>query len=318
MKRILLAILVQIIFTGVAGAAAIKDPALIRDIKFLANTGEIRVVVNTEGALETLPSIEVQEERLLKLDIQNSFTEPEKRKFNIDDPDIERVEVSMLEGEKVRITLSLPEPYESGLGRVWKTDAGFIIALKRRIPLPVSASPESDLKVEESFPTIFKSEKNEVDPEISTYAGKDDSHSSPVIRMISSLALVIGIFLIGAFLLRKKLLGKGVAGSGNLIKVLERGYIDVKKSIAIVDVAGEILVVGTCEGGITMLTKLENNESIARVMSGQKKGGALAFSDIVKKASGDLNVAEGLSGSAADTPLPETLLARIKKLRPIK
>ncbi len=331
MKCVLLVILTQIIFSGIAGGSEIKDPASIRDIKFLSNSGEIRVAVNVDGPLKTLPEIEISGENLLQLDIDGSYTEPAGRSFSMDDPDLEKVDLYQIDGNKVRMRLFLPEPYERGAGRVWKTKDGFIIALERKERIPVSAFPESPIQVEENdtmveqaFPTIFKSEKKDYSTEEKTFLTKEgDSTSNPVIRMISSLAIVIGVFLIGAFFIRKKFLGRGTAGNGDLIKVLDRNYIDVKKGIAIVDVAGEILVIGIYEGGITMLTKLEGEDAVARVMAKHNRGTA-KFADIVKKASVDLkisddqnDIAPGATVATAGMP-PNTLMNKIRKLRPIK
>ena len=330
MKILLLSIIIQIVFAGIAGGSATKDLAVIRGIKFLANSGEIRVVVNIDGKLKTLPTIEVLDENRLDIDIEGSYSESSKRNFSMDDPYLEKVDLYRLDDKKVRIRISLSEPYKVGAGRVLKMEGGFIIALKRNANPLASVFTESGIDVEksdveQSFPTIFTNELKAATPEESIFSSKKESGSNQVIRMISSLALVIGIFLIGAWLIKKRFLGRGATGNGSLIKVLDRSYIDVKKGIAIVDVAGEILVVGFFDGGITMLTKLEGEEAISRVKKRQQNGDHVKFADIVKKATIDLKISddpdEGTPGTAASAMAgiqSNRLMDKIRKLRPIK
>lgn len=330
MKSLLLAIITQIFFAGIVGGSEIKDLAVIREIKFLSNSGEVRVVVNIDGKLKTLPTIEILDENRLDIDIEESYSKPSKRNFSMDDPYLEKVDLYQVNDKKMRIRISLSEPYKTGVGRVLKMKGGFIIALKRNASPFAQVFTESGIDVEESdveqaFPTIFTNELKAVTPGKNSFLSKKESASGQVIRMISSLALVIGIFLIGAWLIKKRFLGRGATGNCNLIKVLDRSYIDVKKKIAIVDVAGEILVVGLFDGGITMLTKLEGEEAISRVKKKQQNGGYVKFADIVKKATVDLNVSDNPDESTPDTVAstmagiqPNRLIDKIRKLRPIK
>jgi flagellar biosynthetic protein FliO len=95
-------------------------------------------------------------------------------------------------------------------------------------------------------------------------------------KMIGALALVVGIVLALAWV-AQKYMGKFNAafGSGGVVKVLTTSSIGVKKQIAVVDVAGEILVLGISGESITMLTTIDNMESadrLRRITGGGDKG----------------------------------------------
>jgi len=294
--------------------AALKDLTLIRDLKLLSSPDELRVVVKTGGMPVELLPLNVLNDRLLQLDIKNSYTEPAKRSYSIDDPFMEKVELYQLDDTTVRMRMYLLSSFEKGGERLWKNDGGFTIALNRNaleadfggIKSEVKGAAPKSESIEEAFPSIFGREQEEDAAGIAGSRSGDSEGLSPVVRMISALALVLGVFLVGAYLFKKRFLGKGVLGKGDLIKVLDRSYIDVKKSVSIVDVAGEILVLGISGEGITMLTKLDNEKSLSKLKGYGEDARKASFTDSVREASKDLG--EGPSESVID---------RIKKLRPL-
>ncbi len=77
-------------------------------------------------------------------------------------------------------------------------------------------------------------------------------------RVGVSLLFVIGIIFVLAYFL-KKFVPFGRTGSkARLIRVIDIGYLTPKKMIYIVDVAGEVLVLGSDTGSITFLTKIDD------------------------------------------------------------
>ena len=82
-------------------------------------------------------------------------------------------------------------------------------------------------------------------------------------KMISSLALVIGLMFIIFYGFKKLVLKNGLMGGNtNAIKVLGTGVLGSKKSVALVEVAGEVLVLGISDDRISLLSKIEDKEKI--------------------------------------------------------
>lgn len=331
-------------------AVDLSGLTLIRDIKLLASPEEIRIVVKTGGKPLFLPDVRIVNDRLLQLDVDKSYTEPAKRSFSINDPFLEKVDIYQMDATSVRIRLHLLSPFEKGGDSVWRNDGGFILSLKRKPvasvskpiptakttvppvaePSPVLNQVKEDVKIAGSVKTSdepFSSVFNE-DVALPGGAGgsgvnsEQFSGTSSIIRMLSSLAIVVGLLLLGAYIFKKKMLDKGGLNRGGLIKVIDRSYIDLKKGIAIVDVAGEMIVVGLSGDNITMLTKIEDEAALARVRKLMQKDDKPLFSAIVDDASAKINtstpsVSEEIPAEE-ELPSEESILDRIKKLKPLK
>jgi flagellar protein FliO/FliZ len=84
-----------------------------------------------------------------------------------------------------------------------------------------------------------------------------------LIKMIFSLALVLGL-MIGAMYLTRKILHATTPAMdrGSLIRILASRYMGPKSSILVVDIAGEIIAVGISNSQITMLTKISDREAL--------------------------------------------------------
>ncbi len=91
-----------------------------------------------------------------------------------------------------------------------------------------------------------------------------------VIKMVTALGIVLAFLFAVAYLV-KKYLGKkiGFAGQEEKIKVVTSTYLGPKKSIALVEVAGEKIVVGVTATHISMLTKIGKDEDFGEVLKEQ-------------------------------------------------
>lgn len=85
------------------------------------------------------------------------------------------------------------------------------------------------------------------------------------IKMISSLSIVLGLVLITAWA-GKKYFGKFApsGGSGQAVRVLASGPIGVKQRVMVVDVGGEVLILGVSDDNITMLSNVHDTETADR------------------------------------------------------
>jgi flagellar biosynthetic protein FliO len=102
-------------------------------------------------------------------------------------------------------------------------------------------------------------------------------------RMFSSLGLVLAIIIGFSYGLRH-FAQRGFEGKKNqLIQVMETRSLGGKKSIAIVKVAEAVLIVGITGERLTLLTRLEKDESshLLSFNSGMEKGPSF-FSSVLK------------------------------------
>jgi len=87
-----------------------------------------------------------------------------------------------------------------------------------------------------------------------------------LVKMLFALALVIGL-MIGAMYFIKKILHSTSPemDRGSLIRILASRYLGPKNSILIVDVAGEIIVIGLSNSQMSMLTTISDKDALDKL-----------------------------------------------------
>lgn len=99
------------------------------------------------------------------------------------------------------------------------------------------------------------------------------------IKMFSALLLVLGIFIGSVYLLRR-VVKRDVAVPGRkLIRIIDRTYIGVKKSVTLVEVSGTVLVLGVTNDRISLLTQIEDPDSIEKLKDTHATGAPASFSN---------------------------------------
>jgi flagellar protein FliO/FliZ len=94
-------------------------------------------------------------------------------------------------------------------------------------------------------------------------------------KIFSMLALVLGVMFLLFFGFKKFVLKNTVFGGGEkLVNVLGTGFLSPKKNIVLVEVAGEVLVLGMSQDHITLLTSITDQEKIEEIKSAGGKGGS--------------------------------------------
>jgi len=84
-----------------------------------------------------------------------------------------------------------------------------------------------------------------------------------LVKMLFALALVLGL-MIGAMYFIKKILHANAPemDRGSMIRILASRYLGPKNSILVVDIAGELIVVGLSNSQMTMLTTISDKEAL--------------------------------------------------------
>jgi len=103
----------------------------------------------------------------------------------------------------------------------------------------------------------------------SNLATNVENFSTVAMKFTVALGGILATIL-GIFFFFKKVAPGAVAkfgGNGSLVRTLHKTTLAPKKSLAVVEVAGEVLVLGISGQNIAMLTKIESEDALARVRS---------------------------------------------------
>jgi flagellar protein FliO/FliZ len=101
--------------------------------------------------------------------------------------------------------------------------------------------------------------------------------------MLASLAIVIGLILLFHHLSKKWIKG-GLPGSTSqkYIRVVETRFLAPKKSLLLVEVAGEYLLVGSCGDNVTLIKEIKMIEEVEVVGELSPSGFRETFQDKLK------------------------------------
>jgi flagellar biosynthetic protein FliO len=89
----------------------------------------------------------------------------------------------------------------------------------------------------------------------------------PVLKMVLALGLFLVLFFFLIRLLKRMDRMKGRAGGAGSIQVLTSQCIAPQKYVSLVEIGGEILVLGISAQQITFLTKIANQDFLKRTLA---------------------------------------------------
>ena len=130
---------------------------------------------------------------------------------------------------------------------------------------------------------------------------------STAIKTFSILFIILAVILTVFWLIKRFWpKGSGFMGSDQWIKVIATTYIAPKKMVTLVEVAGEVLVLGLSDGQITMLTKVANEQMIHHLKESQQKKAAGSpfyrqFRSLINRCGYEGEKTESLIHKIADT-----------------
>ncbi|NVM23040.1 MAG: flagellar biosynthetic protein FliO [Desulfobacterales bacterium] len=85
------------------------------------------------------------------------------------------------------------------------------------------------------------------------------------LKTLAMLCIVVGILILVLFLIKRFLYLKDGSGHGQLIRVLSTYHMTPKERIALIDVAGEKIVIGMTAESINCLAKIEKSDVLERI-----------------------------------------------------
>ena len=133
---------------------------------------------------------------------------------------------------------------------------------------------EQSSKESSSEPLVLKTQKAGMLDFGADISSKDSGLFSASLKMASTLGLVLGLMFVIFHLFKKFGLKNSVfGGEGKPINVLSTGFLAPRKSIALVEVAGDILVVGISNDQISLLSNVQDPERVQQIKSTLHKKG---------------------------------------------
>lgn len=111
-----------------------------------------------------------------------------------------------------------------------------------------------------------------------------DSYTYLLVKSILTLVFVLGLLGVALFVLRRYMNGSAARpkqGSAAQVRVITSSFLGPKRNIAVVEVAGEMLVVGLTPTAITYLTKIERQDAIDELRR-MKDAKGVSFLNIFK------------------------------------
>ena len=124
-----------------------------------------------------------------------------------------------------------------------------------------------------------------------------------LLKMIAALALVLGIMIGLAFLVRRFFQQTGIAApDGSAISILTVKYLGPKNSIMIVDILGEVVVLGLSNQQISYITTIDDPASLEKLKAmGRQRGNPMTAIDPL---SHYRDLIKGMIGSKKDRNRP--------------
>ncbi len=297
-KYALVAVILLIVATASPAAAVLKDMNFIRDVK-VTHTQSGAVVDLSMDLAHDASDIEQWRQgssREIRFRMPRTWVDPPTRNFRQSDSDMLRlVKVYQLNSSTAVVSLFLSAGIDSDDVRV-KTNLAdgrirFIMdAGQSAAAAPLAEEdrigPPIDLDKVFGEAKMEKPEKGLVDDDSKTadaselkdtlLAGAPNgvigsgvpNLGLSLVKTVSALAAVIALIFILAAVGKRFLKDSPIftgAPKGQMVKLLSSTPIDAKKRVAVLDVAGEIIVVGVGENQINMLMKIDDPQTIERI-----------------------------------------------------
>ena len=104
--------------------------------------------------------------------------------------------------------------------------------------------------------------------------------SSALVQMLAGLFLVLAVMVGAYWLVRRFLPGPAAVGSGRM-RLLGRMGLGARKYLALVEVAGKVLVLGVTNESINLLDTVDDPERVAEMTAA---GRQISFAKVFKRA----------------------------------
>lgn len=287
----------------------------------------------------------------VQVDVPNAFIEEKKRFTNVTDEKIKNLYSYQLDKKTLRLRINYKDgntasEFQGAVNTAFNDNVMSVIIDDGRVPLKAAATlpakPINVVKVEDltgeaevevveaptPIATAQELAENEtpvntkVDttnlaeseiPVLQATEAKEAKKSGSFLFRLMSSFVILGLFAMGMFLLRKKWSKTQLKNPHTHIKVLTQHYLGPKKSLAIISVAGESILIGVTENNINLIKQLSLlDEEIPQTVSTH-------FDSSMDEANHQLEVNEHIAPTEQDTfsisGIKDIVKTRLKTMR---
>ncbi len=171
------------------------------------------------------------------------------------DPEPEKQTVSTIRRVKDKVPQNNKSLYGNDVEPLGELKEEKISSLKKKTPIKFK---------EEKSGAVFLAGNEK--------ANEEQSLMGYAVKMLATLAFVVGLMFLLFYIFKKVVAKQGMFGSADKpIRVISTGFLGPKKSIAMVEVAGRVLILGVANEQITLLSSLEDEAEVARIVNGAGK-----------------------------------------------
>ena len=267
-----------------APAEGASRPNLIHRVTVQEEAGHLAVRLAFQRPIAfSAPAVENLGDKL-QLTLPGSLIHPAKQYLDVGDERLPQVFAYQYQEDVVRVRLYLGEGVDAaalardarirleGKTLLWKvpypapsSEATGWTAW-REDPVPDAAGLSLPARRESSGVKIQEGPKRASLSRASAGKVEHPSLLASALKMLSALSLVLALVFVSVHAARRLLKGRGL-GPGRAIQVLASHYLGPKQSIALVEVAGEVLVLALSPNDVRLLTKVDNVEALQRLMA---------------------------------------------------
>lgn len=131
-----------------------------------------------------------------------------------------------------------------------------------KAPAPEAKAPAAEAKPAEPVQADRDAAARSLEEDLrrSEPEGEESFTVRSVLWMFAAMAFVIAAIYITLNYGLRRLMGVRAVGSVSLVQVLERVALDQKKSLYVLRAAGEYLLVGAADAGLSLICKLDTQE----------------------------------------------------------
>jgi flagellar biosynthetic protein FliO len=104
-----------------------------------------------------------------------------------------------------------------------------------------------------------------------------------MVKMVLSLAVILALLWAAHRWMRRVLPAGRMSGRDRLIKVLSSHSLGMKKSVALVQVPGKVLVIGIGADQVNLLAHIDDPQVLAELMAQEEQKGTIRFSEHLQR-----------------------------------
>ncbi len=304
MKKVMLLVTMLVMLTGWVQYAMAESQAqvLLKNVEVTSTAGDKKIELKFDGIPnEFVPSYR---EEFVQIELNNTSVIPPKQWINVKDGFFKNIFVYQFDEKTVRARFYTIGNAANLQEKIKFTNENDSIVLTYGISGGTSAvsgahNVQGDAKAEHSDNNADTHVDTHDDPNADTHSDtgvlaagvKEDAIYGSFIKMLIVLVILIALLLVVLYVVKKFLWKKtGKGGQEDGIRVITSAYVGPKKSIALVEVAGERIVVGITSDNISMLTKVSKDMEFHEVFNEQVSSVADYTLSSIKQTNEDANL----------------------------